>query len=65
MQLVPRSVFRRSACLRDGGGTGAARSYCPRSLAGNPDSPQAIVFITSIIDIMVGFETYYIYYNAI
>ena len=36
----------------------------PRSLAGNPDSPQAIVFITSIIDIMVGFETYYIYYYA-
>ena len=29
-----------------------ARSWSPntRSLAGNPDSPQAVVFLTSIID---------------
>ena len=43
----------------------AIRRCNTRSLAGNPDSPQAIVFLTSIIDTMVGFETYYIYYNAI
>ncbi len=27
---------------------------CPRSLAGNPDSPQAVVFLTSIINVTVG-----------
>ena len=26
----------------------------PRNLAGNPDSPQAVVFLTSIIDVIVG-----------
>ena len=36
-----------------------------RSLAGNPDSPQADVFLTSIIDEIVGFATYYIHYHAI
>ena len=25
-----------------------------RSLAGNPDSPQAVVFLTPIIDVIVG-----------
>ena len=37
----------------------------PRSLAGNPDSPQAGVFLTSIIDEIVGVATYYIHYHAI
>ena len=36
-----------------------------RSLAGNPDSPQAGVFLTSIIDEIVGVETYYVHYYAI
>ena len=26
----------------------------PRNLAGNPDSPQAVVFLTSITDVMMG-----------
>ena len=30
---------------------------CPRSLAGNPDSPQTVVFITSIIDAIAGVST--------
>ena len=29
----------------------------PRSLAGNPDSPQTVVFITSIIDAIAGVST--------
>ena len=36
-----------------------------RSLAGNPDSPQAGVFLTSIIDEIVGVATYYMHYHAI
>ena len=27
---------------------------CPRNLAGNPDSPQAVIFLTSITDVMMG-----------
>ena len=26
----------------------------PRNLAGNPDSPQAVIFLTSITDVMMG-----------
>ena len=37
----------------------------PRSLAGNPDSPQVGVFLTSIIDETVGVATYYMHYHAI
>ena len=37
----------------------------PRSLAGNPDSPQAVVFLTSIIDEIVGVATDYADYHAI
>ena len=37
----------------------------PRSLAGNPDSPQAVVFLTSIIDEIVSIATYYVYYHVI
>ena len=37
----------------------------PRSLAGNPDSPQAVVFLTSIIDEIVGVATDYVDYHAI
>ena len=37
----------------------------PRSLAGNPDSPQASVFLTSIIDEIVDVATYYMHYHAI
>ena len=37
----------------------------PRSLAGNPDSPQAVVFLTSIIDELVSIETYYVHYHVI
>ena len=37
----------------------------PRSLAGNPDSPQASVFLTSTIDEIVDVATYYIHYHAI
>ena len=36
-----------------------------RSLAGNPDSPQAVVFSTSIIDELVSIETYYVHYHVI
>ena len=36
-----------------------------RSLAGNPDSPQAGVFLTSIIDEIVDVATYYIHYYVI
>ena len=38
---------------------------CPRSLAGNLDSPQAGVFLTSIIDGIVGVATYYMHHHAI
>ena len=34
-----------------------------RSLAGNPDSPQAVVFLTSIIDEIVGVATDYADYQ--
>ena len=37
----------------------------PRSLAGNPDSPQAVVFLTSIIDELVSIATYYVHYHVI
>ena len=37
----------------------------PRSLAGNPDSPQAVVFLTSIIDELVSIEMYYVHYHVI
>ena len=37
----------------------------PRSLAGNLDSPQASVFLTSIIDGIVGVATYYMHHHAI
>ena len=33
-----------------------------RNLAGNPDSPQAVVFLTSIIDETVGVATSYMHY---
>ena len=36
-----------------------------RSLAGNPDSPQAVVFLTSIIDEIVSIATYYMHYHVI
>ena len=36
-----------------------------RNLAGNPDSPQAGVFLTSIIDEIVGVATDYVDYHAI
>ena len=36
-----------------------------RSLAGNLDSPQAGVFLTSIIDGIVGVATYYMHHHAI
>ena len=36
-----------------------------RNLAGNPDSPQAAIFLTSITDVMMGFETYCIHYHAV
>ena len=36
-----------------------------RSLAGNPDSPLAVVFLTSIIDEIVGVATDYADYHAI
>ena len=36
-----------------------------RSLAGNPDSPQAVVFLTSIIDELVSIATYYVHYHVI
>ena len=36
-----------------------------RNLAGNPDSPQAVVFLTSIIDEIVDVSMYYIRYYAI
>ena len=36
-----------------------------RSLAGNPDSPQAVVFLTSIIDELVRIKTYYVHYHVI
>ena len=29
--------------------------FCyPRNLAGNPDSPQAVIFLASITDVMMG-----------
>ena len=30
-------------------------SQPPRDVAGNPYSPQAVVFLTSIIDVIVGY----------
>ena len=45
-------------------GSGMARRRA-RSLAGNPDSPQAVVFLTSIIDKIVGVATDYVDYHAI
>ena len=27
-----------------------------RNLAGNPDSPQAVIFLTSITDVMMGYR---------
>ena len=36
-----------------------------RSLAGNPDSPQAVVFLMSIIDEIVSIATYYVHYHVI
>ena len=41
------------------------RALAARSLAGNPDSPQAVVFLTSIIDEIVGVATDYADYHAI
>ena len=43
----------------------AARTTEPRSLAGNLDSPQVSVFLTSIIDGIVGVATYYMHHHAI
>ena len=40
-------------------------SITPRNLAGNLDSPQAVVFLTSIIDETVGIATSYMHYWAI
>ena len=50
-------------CLTPAGARTVSPS--PRSLAGNPDSPQAVVFLTSIIDEIVGVATYYADYHAI
>ena len=36
-----------------------------RNLAGNPDPPQAVVFLTSIIDETVGIVAFYMHYWAI
>ena len=44
---------------------GYRRQSPPRNLAGNPDSPQAVVFLTSIIDETVGIATSYMHYWAI
>ena len=41
------------------------RNLLARSLAGNLDSPQADVFLTSIIDGIVGVATYYMHHHAI
>ncbi len=30
------------------------RDLSPRNLAGNPDSPQAVIFLASITDVMMG-----------
>ena len=50
-------------------GTSLSRSSCLNWLhrlgfAGNPDSPQAVVFLTSIIDELVSVETYYVHYHV-
>ena len=44
---IPGGVERHSLVRSHG-------SAPPRNLAGNPDSPQAVVFLTSLIDITVG-----------
>ena len=44
---------------------GKGRSGRPRSLAGNPDSPQAGVFVTSNIDEIVSVATYDLHHHAI
>ena len=44
---------------------GYRRQSPPRSLAGNPDSAQAVVFLTSIIDEIVGVAMYYMHYHAV
>ena len=36
------------------GGEVLKGSRFPRKLAGNPDSPQAVIFLTSITDVMMG-----------
>ena len=40
-------------------------TFAPRSLAGNPDSPQAVIFLTSIIDEIVGVASDYVDHHAI
>ena len=39
-------------CVRE-----ALAGYWARNLAGNPDSPQTVVFITSVIDAIAGVST--------
>ena len=57
---IPRyeTVFRGTNAL-------TRRRPSARNLAGNPDSPQAVVFLTSIIDETVGIATSYMHYWAI
>ena len=50
---------------KDAGFDVPLRHGVARSLAGNLDSPQAGVFLTSIIDGIVGVATYYMHHHAI
>ena len=40
--------------LHEGQSAGPSFRDIPRNLAGNPNSPQAIIFVTSIIDAIMG-----------
>ena len=41
------------------------RIHHTRNVAGNPEFPQDVVSLTSIIDTLVGVETYYIHYDSV
>ena len=56
MTLVA-SALAGGDCIGDAGvlrAGGTAGAIHPRNLAGNPDSPQAVIFLTSITDAMMG-----------
>ena len=62
-QTLPCQAPSRPSCLPTR--PSLNRRCNTRSLAGKPDSPQAIVFLTPIIDEIMGVATDYVDYHAI